>query len=929
MRIRRFFRGAGLLALWALCIGGPETALAEDPPFFAKTGSGPDVLFVLDGSAFMQVAVQNDPSGYNRAQRTVQTIREIVQNFSPLGVRFGLIRTANNTKVLSACKVGTVLTPIAANNTSAMNTALTQYLTDVSGALGVGAGGQKDFERAFDTAKTQYGTAISADLCKSDRNRVVIFVTSGGSSIRQNCMDDAKTYIGQLYTLPSSYGSAVKIPTFVMGYNLTDGTVGSGLGYEKLEAMAVSGHTVEPRDAKDYYEFVQVMNGILVSLMHGDYSGGTPAISIDDEDLYQSAFRIYDQSVYPNYYAWEGHLSDFILDADGDVASMRWDSGVTMTNLAWTNRKVYSGFNDGTDPLAPLALASANASAFASAFALSAQGGSYDVNKNGVANESGDVGALIDFMVGDETEDYDGGDAREPYRILDFINSSPTYVPPPFYPRLDADYMTAYQPSQKTRSDFVVLSSNAGTIHAFDAATNTVTGDRVPSVTGRELFAYAPVHVLPRMKELWRYTTHPILQDATGRYADVRMCQEVDPTCPTDANRRWATVYVQGDGIEGDEASCKLAITDPTNYKHLEWHCGWYTALDLSLRTGATVPFDPLWEFKGDGDIIAALAEPTFGRVRLTVASQTEFKDVAFVAGKGVIGTYGTATTVCATPIYVIDIRKGTALPNSKIYLPYESGACTADGLRGARATILPVDTNNDLIHDRLYVGDMNGQFWRIDLSSASPSAWNGTRTLLFSAPNAYPIGYGATATYHPSGDILVYFGLGTPDTLASFGASPPKGYFYAMLDNRIIASGSHRLFNGSGEFAAPSLANGEVLAGEPVIVNGVIYFTTYTVSSNACRLGTGRLYGVNYYTGANGLDSDNDGALDAKYIDLGEGIPSAVTVGQNRWYVTVNDGGGSATPGPTSSVGNLSASGTATGLRPLQNYSWMEVTGR
>jgi len=200
---------------------------------------------------------------------------------------------------------------------------------------------------------------------------------------------------------------------------------------------------------------------------------------------------------------------------------------------------------------------------------------------------------------------------------------------------------------------------------------------------------------------------------------------------------------------------------------------------------------------------------------------------------------------------------------------------------------------------------------------------------LVFNSTNVLPLHFGATATYTSTGDILLYFGVGSPETLSDYGTPSPAGGFYVIKDNRTIASGSYRLYNQTGEFVFPTLAAGEVMAGEPVLVGGIVYFTTYTNSSSSCRFGSARIYGLNYLTGAAGLDSNGDGTLDTKYIDLGQGIPSGVVVGKNKWYVSINDGGGNTSPGPGSAVGNLSTSGTVSSVVPMQTYSWIELLGR
>jgi type IV pilus assembly protein PilY1 len=264
----------------------------------------------------------------------------------------------------------------------------------------------------------------------------------------------------------------------------------------------------------------------------------------------------------------------------------------------------------------------------------------------------------------------------------------------------------------------------------------------------------------------------------------------------------------------------------------------------------------------------------------------------------------------------------------AKITLPWRD-TVTPEINHGIRGRPLAVDTDNDHLVDRLYVGDMEGRMWRINLSSSNPSDWESSSAaqVIFDPVSPYtrlPITFPPTATYTSTGDILLFFGSGDPTT-SVYGASP--GYFYAMQDGRTISSGSAKLYS---SFQPIRFQTGEGLAGEPVLANGTIFFTTYYVPSATLCVGNGRLWALDYKTGLAGpkkLDSNGDGTVDSNYIELGSGIPGSVVVGYDRWYVTVNDG----SVGGVS--GSLSSSGVASGqydtVEPLMPYSWSEVTGR
>ena len=80
------------------------------------------------------------------------------------------------------------------------------------------------------------------------------------------------------------------------------------------------------------------------------------------------------------------------------------------------------------------------------------------------------------------------------------------------------------------------------------------------------------------------------------------------------------------------------------------------------------------------------------------------------------------------------------------------------------------------------------------------------------------------------------------------------------------------------------SLASGERLTSDPVVYAGVVYFATYTPDSDACEVGTGRLYGMDYEDCSRGLDTNGDGTLDGsdEIAIESAGYISNVSIGDN-----------------------------------------------
>ncbi|MBI3391745.1 MAG: hypothetical protein HY039_01010 [Nitrospirae bacterium] len=84
---------------------------------------------------------------------------------------------------------------------------------------------------------------------------------------------------------------------------------------------------------------------------------------------------------------------------------------------------------------------------------------------------------------------------------------------------------------------------------------------------------------------------------------------------------------------------------------------------------------------------------------------------------------------------------------------------------------------------------------------------------------------------------------------------------------------------NGAGE----QLAAGEKVLGRPLVAGGHMYFTTYT-STDACQLGTGKLYDLT-------LSCTDPSQITKEVTDLGTGVPSKAVLGPEGIYMVVSEG--------------------------------------
>jgi type IV pilus assembly protein PilY1 len=222
---------------------------------------------------------------------------------------------------------------------------------------------------------------------------------------------------------------------------------------------------------------------------------------------------------------------------------------------------------------------------------------------------------------------------------------------------------------------------------------------------------------------------------------------------------------------------------------------------------------------------------------------------------------------------------------------------------------MLALDTNFDGYLDRLYAGDAGGNMWRADLSSTSTGAWTVNR--IFSADPGADATNGRKMFYKPSAiieqlmvgsqivpQVTVYFGTGDREHPLN---TAIVDRFYSVIDKQQTTANNIRESNlmdvtldqlqtttiqsGTGSVAdilsrLTATTNygwyiqlnensGEKVLAPPVVLNGVVYFTTFapgaSVVTDPCQpanLGTGRMYAVDYKTGEAVLNYDrsNDG---------------------------------------------------------------------
>lgn len=443
------------------------------------------------------------------------------------------------------------------------------------------------------------------------------------------------------------------------------------------------------------------------------------------------------------------------------------------------------------------------------------------------------------------------------------------------------------------------------------------------ATNGVELFAYVPSAVIPQLSNLAQPTyTHTYYVDG-----DIA----VSSTTQTPGfNYLVATLGRGGKGLFG------LDVTSPASFSasNVKWEYFSAADTDLGYMMGAPV--------------IAKMNNGT----------------VAAIVGNGYNSTSGKAV------LYIFNLATGALI--KKI----DTGVASDNGLASPGV----FDADNDGLIDYIYAGDLKGNVWKIDVSSANPALWDfsfksGTTPLpqfiaKDSAGTVQPItvpivavqnpvvsdvNYGkrflifGTGSYFRSGDPLdtqvqTLYGLidqnlQIPNRAALVQRSVTANGIVNGKDVRTFsAAGTNDMANKSGWYLDLKTAAG-VAEGERIITSGDIYQLaelTLIVSSiipinDPCKPGgKGFLNALNPFTGGRltqGFfdvtknNSFTDDLLNGVYIgsiDLGIGMPSRGKIVGDQLIAA---GSGAGNPGQY--IGGLKIN---TGLKKTRRVSWREI---
>lgn len=521
---------------------------------------------------------------------------------------------------------------------------------------------------------------------------------------------------------------------------------------------------------------------------------------------------------------------------------------------------------------------------------------------------------IINFIRGEQITGYRdrqltvAGTANQVWKLGDIIYSSPSVVGKPIsnYDLIyrDSSYLD-FTRDNAERDVMVYVGANDGMLHGFwtgvfhegdDPSTPSVqeTGwystSALCSTFGQELWGYIPYNLLPHLKWLTStsYTpnVHVYYVDLEPVIADVKV------------SGQWRTVLIGGMRFGGGP------ITVTADY-------GSGTATSRTFRSAyfaldVTVPNSPelLWEFT-DARLGYTLALPSVVKIGT---------DYFVVFGSGP-NDVASASSSQQGRIFVVDLVSGQL----RRVIDTSANGFVAQGIS--------LDTDVNFSTDVLYLGETYssagvyyGKMHRLVTGeSSNPATW--TLSTLFATEAGQPVTSAPSAAYDTSRHLWVCFGTGkylcTYDKAdvrqqSVYGVKDPC---YAggctttvsrtnLRNTTAVVMGADCNVTGAGSginnetqlvdavqtgagWYRNLFYNGtqpsERVIQKPIILSGRLVFTTFRPTDDMCGFGgSGRLYGLNFLTGAPPC-IPVFGNAPGGFLELGGGVPSRPTVHRGR----------------------------------------------
>lgn len=479
---------------------------------------------------------------------------------------------------------------------------------------------------------------------------------------------------------------------------------------------------------------------------------------------------------------------------------------------------------------------------------------------DGVSTQS--AANYIAYLRGDRTQEVaNGGVYRTRTSLLgDIVNAKVVANGAPDGTLTDL-YNPGYSAFKRTyasRSTVVFVGSNNGMMHAFNGSVTASTG-------GTELFAYIPGLIYSDtdsttgggLSSLGNPSfTHRYLVDGTPNVFDIDFYKTSSPTATTND---WRSVLIAGLG-KGGQGYYAIDVTDPTTW-----------------TSESTIASKVLWEYSNThmgysyGDALVVKTTKYGWVVVLTSGYNND-------DGKGYF--------------FFINPRTGVLLESV-----VTSEGSTSAPLNMAHASAF-VPNYKDGTADAIYAGDLQGNVWRLDLTTTSGSYASPTKIATLTSPSAtvQPVTTRPLIEIEPDSSKR-YVLIGTGRLLADSDISSSQVQtFYAIIDGtgtkgafyggsttlpddvsfpitRSVLEENSDLLTGIGSsptnvmgwyFDLPVSSDvAERVNVNPTANNGIVAWAGNLPNGDACSpAGTSEIYAVSFGLGASVLTDSSGNAV-------------------------------------------------------------------
>jgi type IV pilus assembly protein PilY1 len=438
---------------------------------------------------------------------------------------------------------------------------------------------------------------------------------------------------------------------------------------------------------------------------------------------------------------WSGQLLSFPVNADGNVATPEWDSGVVLSGMNYDTAREILTYNPNTLTGVPFRWTQLSAAQQTL------------LHTDADSNNDGEGQARLEYLRGSDANEGTGNNYRiRLSRLGDLINSDPFFVGMPSFPNnLGAGY-PAFRSAYSGRTPMVYVGGNDGMLHGFNAN------------NGAEELAYVPHLVFPHLSQLTdpgyshRYFVDgsPTVGDAYGSFGS---------RCSS-GGACWRSVLVSG-LRNGGQGLFALDVTDPATFDESN-------AANLVL-----------WEFSDadDADLGYTFSQPSI--VKMANGAW------AAVFGNGYNNSEpdGRASATGHAVLYVVFLDRGLdgIWSIGSDFIKIDTGV-GSPATPNSLSTPAPVDQDGDFQVDYIYAGDLQGNLWRFDVRNASPSNWGPAVRLLTatSGGSVQPITTRPEVGSHPDPletGLMVYFGTGKYLEDSDTNSVSPTQTFYGIWD--------------------------------------------------------------------------------------------------------------------------------------------------